>query len=415
MLFVLAMGFASGIPLYLVVSTVSIWLTEAGVDIQAIGLFTVVGVPWNLKFIWAPVMDSYALPGLERLLGRRKSWMLLTQLGLIGAIATLATLDPVGDIWLAGVAALAIAFFSASQDIVIDAYRIAILEPQEQGAGAAATQTGYRLGGLISGAGALFLAESFSWGITFLIMAGTLLVGVIAALLAPVPESDQAATPNTAPFQDRLHEAVTTPFVAFINRHGVRETIIILVFIVLYKFGDSFAGVMANPFYVTIGFTKSEIATASKIFGVFATLSGVFIGGAMVFRRGVLPALVFAGFLQMFSNIMFILQAEAGAQIGLLFVTIGIENLSGGMGSAAFVAYLSLLCAKKFAGTQYALLSSIMALGRTLLATPSGFLVDSVGWSQFFAFTVLAALPGVIMAIWMMRHMPLSPPPEKFP
>ena len=413
MLFVLVMGFVSGIPLYLVLSTITIWLTEGGVALGAIGLFAVVGLPWNLKFIWAPMMDSYAAPGLGQFLGRRKSWMVLAQLGLMAAIATLAMLDPLRDIWLAGFVALAIAFFSASQDIVIDAYRIAILDPEEQGAGAAATQTGYRLGGLVSGAGALFLADFFSWDVTFLLMTGTILAGVIAALLAPVPEGDLDPAPRADSFWGRLGMAVTTPFSAFIHRHGLRATALILVFILLYKFGDSFAGVMANAFYVKIGFTKSEIATASKIFGVFATLFGVFIGGVLVFRWGVMPALVFCGFLQMFSNVMFVLQAEVGARIDLLFVTIGVENLSGGMGSAAFVAYLSLLCEKKFAGTQFALLSSIMALGRTLLSTPSGFLAEFLGWSPFFALTVLAALPGVIMAIWMMRHMPLSVSPRR--
>jgi PAT family beta-lactamase induction signal transducer AmpG len=369
---VFAMGFASGLPLALSAGTLAIWLTEAGVSLTAVGLFAAVGTPYSVKFFWAPLID------------RPEEAPLVT----------------------AG-CALLVAFRSASQDIVIDAYRIEILTPEQQGAGAAATQAGYRMGMIMSGAGALYLADSgLDWSIVYALMAVLLVAGLIVALMAPEPEA--AAVPPGRDFAGRLKDMVVDPFTEFFARNGVRAALLVLVFILLYKLGDAFAGVMANPFYVKIGFTKTEIATVSKIFGTVATLGGVFVGGVMVARFGVLWSLFGCGVLQMLSNLMFAAQAAVGAEVGFLVLTIGIENLSGGMGSAAFVAYLSLLCNTAYTGTQYALFSSFMAVGRTWLSASSGYVADQTDWVTFFILSTVIALPGVVMAVWMTKRLPMA-------
>jgi PAT family beta-lactamase induction signal transducer AmpG len=300
-----------------------------------------------------------------------------------------------------------VAFLSASQDIVIDAYRIEILDPEQQGAGAAATQAGYRLGALASGAGALYLADNyFDWSIVYAIMAALLVLGMIAALLAPLPKIDAPRPSEGA--QAWMRDMVVRPFAEFFARNGVQTALLILGFILLYKLGDAFAGVMANPFYVKIGFSLTEIATVSKIFGVFATLVGVFLGGVVVARYGVLWSLLGCGILQMLSNLMFAAQAAIGPDVGFLMLTIGIENLSGGMGSAAFVAYLSLLCNTTYTATQYALFSSFMAFGRTWLSASSGWIADQTDWVTFFILSTVIALPGLVMAIWMVKRLPMA-------
>jgi MFS transporter, PAT family, beta-lactamase induction signal transducer AmpG len=303
---------------------------------------------------------------------------------------------------------LAIAFLSASQDIVIDAYRIEILGEREQGAGAAATQAGYRVGLLASGAGALFIASAFGWYAAFLAMAALMGLSMLIVLIAPEPAVDAGVAahrgdPLGARIFAQLKLAVVDPLAEFFSRSGWLP---ILAFILLYKFGDAFAGVMANPFYVEMGFTKVEIASVSKVFGLLATLAGVFIGGAVVARIGVLRALLWCGILQMLSNLMFAAQALAGHDIVVLFATIGLENFSGGMGSAAFVAYLSMLCNLAYTATQYALLSSFMAFGRTALSSTSGWLAAHVDWVLFFAISTALALPGLLLLLWMMRRYP---------
>ncbi|TNF90966.1 MAG: MFS transporter, partial [Gammaproteobacteria bacterium] len=269
LLIIFFMGFASGLPLALSSATLSFWLAESGVALAAIGLFALVGTPYNFKFVWAPLIDRVPLPLLTRLLGRRRSWMLLIQVGLMIAIAVLGFSRPEATPLLTAVCALAVAFFSASQDIVIDAYRIEILDADEQGAGAAMTQAGYRLGAIAAGAGALFLAESIDWSQVYLVMALLVVVGMLAAVLAPDPEQ---RNPELVAGQQHsgLRSMVVDPFVEFFERNGISTAIIILAFILLYKFGDAYAGVMAYPFYYEMGFSKSEVATVSKIFGVIA-------------------------------------------------------------------------------------------------------------------------------------------------
>lgn len=404
-LVVLAMGFASGLPLLLTLSTLSIWLTEEGVTLTSIGLFALVGAPYSFKFLWAPLIDRAPIPLLTAWLGRRRSWLLVIQAALIGAIVCLGASSPgTAPFWTA-FWAVAVSFLSASQDIVIDAYRIEILDERQQGAGAAVTQFGYRIGLLASGAGALFLADNASWFTVYAIMAALLLIGVATTVLAVEPRA-AAASPAGGGLAAALQDAVIGPFVEFIQRSGLRAALLVLAFILLYKFGDAFAGVMANPFYIQIGFTKSEIASVSKVFGLVATLAGVFLGGLVVGRFGVVPALLVCGVLQMGSNLMFAVQAAVGADVTLLFATIGIENLSGGMGSAAFVAYLSLLCNVAYTATQYALFSSFMAFGRTLLSSSSGWVADHVDWVTFFVISTAAAIPGLLMLLWMMKRFP---------
>ena len=408
LIIIFLMGFASGLPLLLCGATLSIRLTEAGVSLTAIGLFALVGTPYNLKFVWAPLIDRVPLPLLSVLLGRRRSWMIIVQVFLMAAIVALGLSDPRSNPVMTAFLALCVAFFSASQDIVIDAYRIDILDEEQQGAGAAMTQAGYRFGLLASGAGALYMATSLNWSIVYGIMAALILIGFITALLAPVPDTDRTFDRQERPGESGFHHAIISPFVEFFQRTNTGIALLILAFILLYKFGDAFAGVMANPFYIKVGFTKIQIANVSKIFGVAATLLGVFAGGLVVKRHGVLKSLLFCGILQMLSNLMFAAQAAIGPDVRFLFLTIGIENLSGGMGSAAFVAYLSLLCNAAYTGTQYALFTSLMAFGRTWLSASSGWVADHADWPTFFIISTFAAIPGLLLLIGMMKHLPMS-------
>ncbi len=401
------MGFASGLPLALTGATLAIWLTELRLSLTSIGLFAALGVPYNVKFVWSPLLDRVPIPVLTRQLGRRRSWLLVIQFALIGAIMALGATRPgQAPLWTA-LAALGVAFLSASQDIVIDAYRIETAREHEQGATAAMTQYGYRLGMLASGAGALFLAAFLPWPWVYAAMAGLLSIGVMTTLLAPEPRAGGVAAPS-ADLLDRLREAVVAPFVEFLRRQGVAVALLVLAFIVFYTLGDAFAGAMANPFYVKVGFSKVEIATVTKAFGLGATLIGVFLGGLAVGRYGVMKALLVGGICQALSNLMFAAQALAGHDVRVLVFTIAIENLTGGMASAAFVAYLSVLCNVAYTATQYAVFTSFMALGRTLLASTSGWVADHVGWVEFFLISTLLALPGLTLLGWMMHRYPTT-------
>lgn len=407
LLFIFVMGFASGLPLALSSATLFFWLAESGVTLAAIGLFALVGTPYNLKFFWAPFIDRVPLPFLTRILGRRRSWMLVIQLGLMVSIAYLGFSQPEITPLLTAISALAVAFFSASQDIVIDAYRIEILDSDEQGAGAAMTQAGYRLGAIAAGAGALFLADQLDWSIVYSVMAVLVVVGMAAAIFAPDPEQRNPALVEVQKLKG-FRSMVVDPFVEFFQRNKPVTAIIILAFILLYKLGDAYAGVMAYPFYYEMGFTKIEVATVSKIFGVIATVVGVFVGGLIVKRFGIMESLLGCGILQMLSNLMYAAQAIAGHDVQFLYFTIGIENLSGGMGSSAFVAYLSVLCNVAYTGTQFALFTSFMAFGRTILSASSGWVVQMTGWFDFFLISTIVALPGLLLLVWMMRKLPLS-------
>jgi PAT family beta-lactamase induction signal transducer AmpG len=353
---ILFFGFSSGLPLGLTFGTLSVWLAEVGVSKTTIGLFALMGTPYTLKFLWAPLVDRMPIPFLTRWLGRRRAWTIVTQLALmvtwtiVTQLALMVTItglgatNPVARPGLTAVFAFLVAFWSATQDIVIDAYRVEILEERQYGAGAATIVLGYRIGMLVSGAGALYLAT------------------------------------------------------------GRRGWMVILLFILLYKFGDALAGVMTMPFYVELGFTKAEIASISKIFGMAAIIIGAVIGGVIVDRFGILKSLFVCGILQMFSNLMFAVLAMVGHDLRVLTLAIAVENLSGGMGTAAFVAYLSSLCNVAYTATQYALLTSFMAFGRTVLTSSGGWLADQMNWVSFFVLTTIAALPGLLLLVGIARR-----------
>jgi len=392
------MGFASGLPLPLTLATLSFWLARVGVDKTAIGLFALVGLPYGLKFVWAPVLDHLPAPLLGRVFGRRRGWALLIQAALILAILALGASDPLFAPWATAAAALAVAFFSASQDIVIDAYRIEILEEFEQGAGAAATQTGYRIGTLVAGAGAIALSDFIGWFAVFAILAGFVLIGTAAVLLASEPAS--AVGQQVATRENWLETAVLAPFADFLRRPGWGA---ILAFILLYKFGDAIGGVMANPFFVELDFTGVEIASITKVFGLLATFAGIIAGGLLVARYGLFPALAIGGVLQAATNLLYAVQAKVGHDLAVLAGTIGADNFTGGLGSAAFVAYLSSLCNRAFTATQFALLTSFMAIGRTVLSSGGGWLADRMDWAVFFTLTAALAVPGLLLLFWLAR------------
>lgn len=409
---VLFLGFASGLPLALTGATLAVRLTEVGVSLAGIGAFALVAAPYSLKFLWAPLVDRMPIPLVTRTFGRRRGWMLATQAALIASLLALGGVDPAAQPWSTAMLALAVAFCSASQDIAIDAYRVEVLRPEQYGAGAAMVQFGYRIAMLVSGAGALYLASYVSWFWVYAAMAALVGVGMATVLANPEP----AAPPPVpikpgAPLAERaavwLTDAVANPFLDMVRRHGW-TVVAILAFVLLYKLGDALAGVMANPFYIKMGFTKIEVANVSKLFGFVATILGTFAGGVLVARLGVMKALLLCGLLQMLSNLMFAAQAVAGHDLLFLTATIAVENLSGGMGSAAFVAYISGLCNVAYTGTQYALLSSLAVSGRTVLSASGGVLVEQLGWVQFFVLSTAAAVPGLILLVWMMRRFPVT-------
>lgn len=395
MLAILLMGFASGLPFALTGPTLSIWLREDGVSLTDIGFFALVGLSYNLKFLWAPVIDRLPVPLLTRLLGRRRSWALAIQAALALAILGLGTSDPLHDrLWVAALAVI-VAFLSASQDIVIDAYRVELLAAPEQGAGAAATQIGWRIGLITSAAGALYLAAAFGWFAAYAMMAACVGIGFAAVLMTREPAL------VVPPRADWFRASAIEPFADFMRR---RDWLPILVFVVLYKVGEAVAASLASPFYITIGFDKVEIASVVKVLGVAASMTGVFFGGLMVARTGILRALLIGGTLQMLSTLMYIVQLHAGHDINMLGLTVAVENLTGGAASAAFVAYLSRQCSPAFTATQYALLSALAIVPRNLVAAWAGWLADQVGWEHFFLLATLACLPSLALLTWLMRR-----------
>jgi PAT family beta-lactamase induction signal transducer AmpG len=400
---ILFLGFSSGLPLALTGSTLSAWLAKGGVDKTTIGLFALVAIPYAYKFVWSPLVDGLRVPVLTRLLGRRRGWAVASQTALMAAIATLGLMDPVQAPWTVAALALLVAFLSATQDIVIDAFRVEILDEHSQGAGAAAVQLGYRVGMLVSGAGALFIAEYYGWTAAYMTMAALIGVGIATILLNREPKASElaAAERPAKGLAGWITAHVVMPFADVLKR---RDWAIILGFIVFYKFGDAVAGVMANPFYIETGFSLAEIADISKLFGFVATLAGIVAGGVMVARFGIFRALLLCGILQMGSNLMFALQAIVGHDTAMLAATIAIENFTGGMGSAAFVAYISSLCNFAFTATQYALFSSLAVVGRTTLSSGGGWLADHVDWVTFFVLSAAAAIPGLLLLLVLMRR-----------
>jgi PAT family beta-lactamase induction signal transducer AmpG len=406
---VLLMGFSSGLPLALTAATLSFWLAEIGVSLTTIGFFSLVGISYNFKFLWSPLIDRMPLPLLTARFGRRRGWALAIQLPLALAILALGLTDPRVDPGLTAFAAVIVAFLSASQDVVIDAYRIELLRPEEQGAGAAATQWGYRFGMLAAGAGALYAATFGGWAFAYGLMAALMLVGMATVWLTPEPGGVRPLEPLPGKTAGErisawLGRAVIAPFVDLHRRTGSGLLVVILLFIVLYKFGEALAGTMATPLYVSAGFAKVEVANIAKIYGLAATLAGLALGSLVVTRIGVFGALLVCGVLQMLSNLMYVVQTWAGHDLMALALTIGIENLTNGMGSAAFVTYLSGLCSLAFTATQYALLSSLAGVGRTILSAWGGKLASSLGWVPFFTLSTVLCIPGLLLLMWIMRR-----------
>lgn len=407
LIIVLLLGFSSGLPLALTASTLTAWLQESGIDKTSIGLFAAIATPYSLKFLWAPFMDAMPFPVLSRLLGRRRGWILATQILLIASIVGLGFADPAIDPWHTALWALVVAFCSASQDVVIDAYRVEILEKEQYGAGAAMVQYGYRIGMLASGAGALALADNMSWTATYLVMAAAMAAGMLTVLFSPEPIAADTIKPTARTFSQWLQDTIVAPFADFMtNNHWV----LLLLFIMLYKLGDAFLGIMTNPFLLEIGFTKTEIAAVVKVFGLGATLVGLFLGGLMTYKWGTVKTLWVCGIGHALTNLMFLVQAKVGADAQVLALGITLENLSGGMTASAFVAFISSLCHVRYTATQYALLSSLAAVGRTWLTTTAGWTVDSFGWEMFFIISVLLAVPGLALLYYLGKNLsPTSP------
>lgn len=397
------MGIASGLPLLLTLSTLSYWLSTVGVDKTTIGLFTLVGIPYTFKFLWSPIIDQVRLPILGRL-GRRKSWLLVIQPALAAAIFFMGLSSPESAPWMTALLALVVAFFSASQDIVIDAYRIEILKTEEQGAGAGSTQVGYRIGLLLAGAGAFAMSDFFAWPMVFAALAAVMLLCAVFTLFIPEPEiADVPTRVARRSYAEWLTEAFVHPFADFLRRPG---WLIILLFILFYKYGDAFGGAMANPFYHELGFTGVELATISKLYGVIASLIGGVLGGVVVARFGIFKTLLFGGVLQAVTNGLFSILAMQGHDLLWLGIAITADNLSGGVAAAAFVAYLSGLCNVAYTATQYALLTSFMSMGRTILSSGSGWVADHTDWVSFWALTALMAIPGLLLLLWIARLYP---------
>ena len=402
----LFLGFASGLPYNLTRDTLSAWITVEGLKLSTIGWFVgLANAPATLKFLWSPLVDRFVPP----FLGRRRGWLVLTQVALVVAIATMGLQKPAQALQLLAINAIAIAFLSATQDIAIDAYRTDVLEEREVGAGVAIWVTGYRIALLLTGALALRWADQFSWSMVYFFMAALIGIGLLSAIWAPEPVSDEASSrPET------LVDAVYLPFVDFFQRSGILRGVFILAFIVLYKLGDYLAANMTTPFLVKTGFSLSAIGDIKGGMGLIATIVGGLVGGAVLSKIGINRSLwVFGGF-QAISNLAYFSLALVGKSYPLMVLTVNIENFSAGLGTAAFLGFLMSLCNPRFSATQYALLSSLVAISREVFASPGGAIAQSTGWPLFFFLTFLVALPGLfllpIFAPWNPRPTAISEP-----
>jgi len=377
------LGFSSGLPLALTASTLQAWLVTEKVDLSIVGAFSLVGLPYALKVFWAPVMDRFSPPWL----GRRRGWIVSIQVLLAVAILCLGYCSPASFPALVGFAALVTAFLSASQDIAIDAYRADVLRETELGPGAATAVVGYRSAILVSGALALILSDHVSWRTVYSLMAAVMLVNTFFTLAAPEPEI-KVIPPKS------LKDAVWGPLTAYFERSGAVE---MLCFILIYKLGNVIAGAMTTPFLLDIGFSRSDVGMVNKVFGLTSTIVGTLVGGSIVSRIGINRSLWIFGFLQAVSNFSFTTLALIGKSYPAMIAAIGIENICVGMGDAAFIAFMMSLCDKRFTATQYALLTSFMAVGRIVAGAPTGAVAQALGWPIFFSLSVLGAIPGIVL------------------
>jgi PAT family beta-lactamase induction signal transducer AmpG len=399
----LLMGFSSGLPLLLTISVLQAWMKEEGVDLTVIGLMALVGLPYTLKFIWAPLLDRFTLSLFGKpFLGRRRGWLLMAQIAVTLSIAGLGFTRPAESPWMVAFAALLVTFFSASQDIVIDAYRREDLPDSELGLGSSLYVNGYRVGMLLASGGGLIMADHVSFTWVYLIMASCMSVGILTTLLSPEPPVPEG-TPKS------LGEAVIQPFREYFGR---QDAWLILTFILLYKLGDTMASAMTTPFYLDIGFSKTEIGTVVKLFGFWATIAGGLLGGLLMLSLRIYRSLWIFGILQALSTAGFALLARLGYTLAGLAGVIAFENLTSGMGTAAYVAFMASLANKKFTATQYALLSGLMGVPRVLAAAPTGFLAEILGWTGFFILCTFIALPGLLL-LRRFAHLQLEGPQRK--
>jgi MFS transporter, PAT family, beta-lactamase induction signal transducer AmpG len=412
-LIVLFLGFSAGLPLALSGSTLLFWAAEVGVNLKTIGLFALVGTPYTLKFLWAPIVDAFDVPFLARLLGRRRAWLLLTQLLLMAAILFLGVNDPASAPGVVAVGALMVATASATQDIVIDAFRIESLNENEQAAGMASYVAAYRVGMLASGAGALYVVSGFetlgftksgAWSAAYAAMAVLVVVGILTTFVASEPEKSQKADAvheRESPAV-RLKRTISGAFVDFFRHDGVFVAIVALVFVVLFKLTDALAGVMTGPFAVELGFSRTDYANIVKGVGLIALLAGGFAGGYIARALPLAASLWIGGILQSLANLSFSYLALAGHDLLWLTVAITVENFTSAIGTVMFVAYLSALCRNPLhTATQYALLTALAAVGRTYLSAGAGYLASATGWAWFFVICALAGIPSLLLLGWL--------------
>jgi PAT family beta-lactamase induction signal transducer AmpG len=397
MLVAFLMGFSGGLPLLLTMGVLQAWMKEGGLDLTWIGMITLVQIPYTWKFLWAPFLDRFTPP----FLGRRRGWLLMSQIALMASIVGLGYSDPVKNPWMMIVSAILVAFFSATQDIVIDAYRREDLADEELGLGSSMYIYGYRLGMLLASGGGMILADHLSFQRVYLIMSLCLLPGVVTTLLTPEPSVD-------VDLPQSMKEAMVNPLIDYFKRSGA---LWILSFILLYKIGDTMASAISTPFYLEVGFSKTEIGTVVKLFGTAATMAGALFGGLLLLKLGISRGLWIFGILQALSTACFAILARIGYNISMLAGVIAFENLSSGMGTAAFVAFIASITNKKFTATQYALLTSLIGLPRALASSVTGLLAKNIGWEGFFIGCTLIAIPGILL---LLKFAPWnSPVPEE--
>jgi MFS transporter, PAT family, beta-lactamase induction signal transducer AmpG len=420
----LFLGFSAGLPFMLVFSTLSAWLREVGIERATIGMLSWVGIIYSIKFFWAPVVDRLQLPLLHRLFGRRRSWMLLAQAGIAVGLVNMAHLDPVGHLGAMAALALLVAFSSATQDVAIDAWRIEAVPQSMQGVMAAAYQLGYRVAIMVASAGALWIAADFGWTAAYTAMAVMVGIGVVTTLVISEPQPRVAQQvlaqeqrvidwlERKAHWPDSLRElgswfvgAVVCPFVDFFTRYGTKLAVLMLAFIASYRLTDFTMGVMANPFYLDVGYTLKEIAAVAKLFGVVSSIVGVVLGGLAVARLGTVKSLAFGSLAVIASNLMFMTLAfQDHPNLTGLAVVVSADNLAMGIAGTALIAYLSSLTSASYTATQYALFSSMYALPGKLLMGTSGFVVDAVGYPWFFVYTSSLGIPALVMLYFLTRQ-----------
>jgi PAT family beta-lactamase induction signal transducer AmpG len=417
----ICLGFSAGLPFLLVFSTLSAWLRDIGIARTTIGFFSWVGITYSIKFFWAPVIDRLPFTGLTTRLGKRRGWMLAAQITIVLGLAGMALTDPHTELTRLAVFALLVAFGSATQDITVDAYRIEAVEKKMQGAMAATYVFGYRIALLVTGAGAFYIAEAWSWPTAYLVMAALMGIGIATTLI--ISEPVHVIDENTRKLEEKLEksigvqqkknlpariiawfsDAVASPFVEFFQRNGALA-IVILLLVSTYKISDITMGVMANPFYLDLGFSKTDIANVTKIFGFFMTIAGAALGGLLVLRYGMLRPLLAGAILIMTTNLLFVWLAVSEPGLVSLAIVISADNLGGGFATSAFIAYLSSLTNTAYTATQYALFSSLMTLPAKFIGGFSGLAVDSSGYAFFFLYTGLLGLPAILLVLYLLRQ-----------